>query len=205
MVPDEELTVQGHSEVATTVGYSVEAKLVGHVRHLVLSICLFGDDGHLSFGLVVFWKGIAGLSEISAQYLHEAVCISVVVNGASLSWRPNKYKLFRFLSIYRWLRVMHHPRVGLQDMTYQIALAISLVDKVTSVASTSIAECILGPLHVAAVICSHQLHQVANVDILGRQARRRTKAFLECQYELLEKIPLPLRYDVAYDTERVAA
>lgn len=80
----------------------METKVVGHVRHLVLSICLFGDDIHLSIGLVVVGEGIAGLSEISAQYLHEAVCVSVVVDGASLSWRPNKYELF-CLSIYRWL------------------------------------------------------------------------------------------------------
>lgn len=104
MVPDEELTVQGHGEVATTVGYSMETKVVGHVRHLVLFVCLFRDDSHLSCGLVIVWEGITGLSEIPAQYLHEAVCISVVVDGASLSWRPNKYELFRLLSIlYPWL------------------------------------------------------------------------------------------------------
>jgi hypothetical protein len=80
----------------------METKVVGHVRHLVLFICLLGDDSHLSLGLVVFGEGIAGLSEISAQYLHEAVCISVVVDRASLSRRPNKHELFRVLSIYRW-------------------------------------------------------------------------------------------------------
>lgn len=80
----------------------METKVVGHVRHLVLSVCLFGDDSHLSLGLVVVGEGIAGLSEISTQYLHEAVRVSVVVDRASFSWRPNKYELFR-LSIYRWL------------------------------------------------------------------------------------------------------
>lgn len=149
----------------------METKVVGHVRHLVLSVCLFGDDIHLSIGLVVVGESIAGLSEISAQYLHEAVCVSVVVDGASLSWRPNQYELFR-LSIYRWLWAKsHHSRVGLEDITYQITLSITLVNKVTSVASTGVAECILGPLHVAAVICSHHLHQRVNVDIIRRQAR----------------------------------
>jgi hypothetical protein len=95
--------------------------------------------------------------------------------------------------------------MGFQDMTYQIALAISLIDKVTSVASTSITECVLGPLHIAAIILSHQVHQETNVDILRRQTRRRTKGFLQRQYELFETILLVVRYDVANDAKRMAA
>lgn len=38
--------VQGHSEVATLIPDTVDAKLVCHVRHRVLFICLFGYDLH---------------------------------------------------------------------------------------------------------------------------------------------------------------
>lgn len=89
-------------------------------------------------------------------------------------------------------------------MTYQVAFAISLVDEVTSVSSAAVAKCILGPLHITAVIVAHKLHQEADVDIVRRQARRRAKGFLQRQHEFFEAIPLE-RYGVADATERLAA
>lgn len=89
-------------------------------------------------------------------------------------------------------------------MTYQVAFAISLIDEVTSVSSAAVAKCILGPLHVIAIIVAHKLHQEADVDIVRRQTRRRAKGVLERQHEFFEAIPL-VRYDVADATERLAA
>lgn len=82
----------------------MEAELVGHVCHLVLLICLLGDDSHRSLGLVLLWEGVASLSEIAAKNLHDAVRVSVVVDGASLSWGPDEYKLVGFLSIH-WMHL----------------------------------------------------------------------------------------------------
>ena len=76
----------------------METKLVRHVRDLVLLVFLLGEDGHGSLGLVPLWKDVARLRELSAQDLHDAVRISVVVDGAALSWGPDEYELVSIVS-----------------------------------------------------------------------------------------------------------
>lgn len=84
--------MKGDSEVAALVADSVDAKFVCHICHRILLVCSFRDDLHWLF-FAAFWEGVADLSEIAFQNLHQAMRIAVIVDGASLAWRPDKHKL----------------------------------------------------------------------------------------------------------------
>lgn len=86
--------MQGDSEVVASVGYTVQAKFVGHVSDTVFFICLLRDDRHGSLFTTVFGKGVAGFSQITAQDLHQAMSIAVIMDGASFTRRPYKHQLY---------------------------------------------------------------------------------------------------------------
>ena len=85
--------MEGDGEVVALVGNAVQAKLVGHVCHLIFLICLLGYDIHWTTGCPFFGKLIASLCQSALENFHEAVGIAVVVNRASLTRRPYKHEL----------------------------------------------------------------------------------------------------------------
>lgn len=88
------LTVQRYGKLGSVVHDAVNAELVGHVRHSILLVHLLRQDLHRAVFVAVIGECVPSLGQVAGQDLHEAVGVAVVVDGASLSWRPNEHELF---------------------------------------------------------------------------------------------------------------
>lgn len=86
--------MEGHGKVGTLVDDAMKTEFICHVGDLVLIVRLLRDDLHGAAGFTLSGKLIARLSEVALENLHEAVSITVVVDWATLSRRPDKHKLF---------------------------------------------------------------------------------------------------------------
>jgi hypothetical protein len=73
--------MQGDSKVAAAVGHTMQTKVITHICYLARLVHCLGYDLHWFLLLVVFWESISSLGQIAAEYLHQAVRLSVVVNG----------------------------------------------------------------------------------------------------------------------------
>lgn len=85
--------MQGHSEVAAFICHAVEAKLVGHIRHLVFLVRLLGGDLHRSFFPFRVRELEPSLGQVPPQNLHQAMGVAVVMDRAPLSRTPDKHQL----------------------------------------------------------------------------------------------------------------
>lgn len=74
--------------------------------------------------------------------------------------------------------------------TYQVALPVTVVDEVTSVALAGIAKGEATPVLLGRQIIPHQGGQVLDVDIGRVETRRRTKCRLEGLHEVIELVAL---------------
>lgn len=84
-------------------------------------------------------------------------------------------------------------------VTYQITLAVSLVDEVAGIAPATVAKGIPTPLVVRAIIAFHQLLKIIDVHVFRSQAWRWTKGIFEADYEFVKSITLA-RTDVGNAT-----
>ena len=75
------LTMQRDSKVAAAVGHTMQTEVITHICYLTRLIHCLGYDLHWFLLLVVFWESISGFGQVAAQYLHQAVRLSVVVDG----------------------------------------------------------------------------------------------------------------------------
>jgi hypothetical protein len=84
--------VKGNGKVVAAVGHSVEAELIGHVRHLVLIHCLLPNHFHWTLP-VALGEGEPSLGQATLQNLHKAVGLAVVVDRAALAGTPYEDEL----------------------------------------------------------------------------------------------------------------
>jgi nucleotidyltransferase/DNA polymerase involved in DNA repair len=73
-------------------------------------------------------------------------------------------------------------------LAYEVALAVALIDQVSSIASAGVAQGILGPFGVVGHVSLHGLAQNINVDIIRGQARVLAKSISQDVYELVKVV-----------------
>lgn len=86
------LTVQGYGKVVALIHDPMDPEFVGHVRLVVFFMCFARYHFHRLLS-ALFGEVISNLSQVSFQYLHQAVGVAVVVDGTALARRPHKDKL----------------------------------------------------------------------------------------------------------------
>lgn len=91
-------TVQGYGEVAALVPDAMDAELVSHVGDSTFLIRLLGYYLHRRCFCVGAWEGVSGLRQVSAEDLHQAVCVAMVMDGTALPRGPYEHELCLFMS-----------------------------------------------------------------------------------------------------------
>lgn len=183
--------MEGDGEVAALVGDAVQAELVSHVCDLVFLICLFCDDLDRAAGFPFLGKLVASLGQAAFENFHKAVGIAVVMDWTALTGRPDQHKLIRrCVSGGKGAVGLGRDSLGRMEgkQTYQVALAVALVDEISRVASTGITEGILCPVSITGIIQLHETSEECNVDIVRGQPRAGAQRRLEGENELLEKV-----------------
>ena len=84
--------MQRDSEVAALIPHTMDTQLVSHIGDGVFLMCLFGLYLHEPF-LARFRELVSRLGQVAPQDLHQAMGVSVVVDGTSLSRTPDEHKL----------------------------------------------------------------------------------------------------------------
>lgn len=178
--------MQGHSEVAALVPHLVDAQLVGHVGDVVLLMRPLVRHLHRTL-VVLLGDGVPDLSQVPLEDLHQAVGVAVVVDGTALARRPDEHELCEG---GRQGTGTMHRRWGAtkKTATYQVALPVTVVNEVTSVALAGVAKGEATPVLLRRQIFPHQGGQVLDIDIGRVEARRWTKCRLQGLHQVIELI-----------------
>ena len=140
--------------------------------------------------VVLAWPSIECFVEAAFEHFHDAVCICVIVNWRSFAGCPYEDQLCEGVSMCQSGRMVW-PRRGparLHGNTYQIALAVAVVDQVPCVSSAVVGKCISIPVCLVGGIFLHKPLQLLYIYPSAVDAIARTEDGVDVLYKLMKAI-----------------
>ena len=86
--------MQGHGEVVTPVGHLMKSQLVGHISDGILLMNLLRLQFH-GFRAVSFGMVISCFGKVAVEDLHDAVGVTMIMNGTTFARSPHEHELVR--------------------------------------------------------------------------------------------------------------